>query len=362
MFLTFYAHRVKYTNARLLSPGKPLSDYLVSVGHDVYVIDDLSNSTLDVVSKEWKFYQLDLTDNKKTVELIVEIKPNVIYHLACHPYEGLSQFCPYDVCMTTQIATVNVLTGAVNAKSVTRFVNYSSMARYGSGHKQENGVVRGPPFLETYTPNPEDVYAASKVSSEKIVEIMCDMHGIEWVHCVPHNVYGESNTNVLSDPYRGVILIWVNCLLREKLFYIYGDGEQTRAPSYVGDCVEPMAKLGLADRELVASQAFNIGALKEYSLNEIAAIMCQVYEEVTGKRAPEPQHTDARPLEVKHAYCSNEKSVQLLGYKDRICLKEGIRRMFVWAQSAAPNGVEPRYLTNLEIQEKAPKQWRQKLF
>jgi UDP-glucose 4-epimerase len=343
--------------------GKPLSDYLASSGHEVHVIDDLSNSTSDVISPHWtSFHQFDLTDNKKTVETIVNIKPDIIYHLACHPYEGLSQFCPYDVCNTTHIATVNVVSGAIKAKTVTRFVNYSSMARYGSGHKMDNGEIRGPPFDETYRPNPEDVYACAKVSAERIVEILCDLHGIEWVHCVPHNVYGEANTNVLSDPYRGVILIWINCLLRGKNFWIYGDGEQTRAPSYVGDCVEPMAKLGLADKELVASQAFNIGALKEYSLNEIAKVMIEVYEEVTGKRAPPPKYTEARPLEVKHAYCNNNKSVKVLGYQDNTSLKEGIRRMLVWALKVAPNGVEPRYLTELEIDEKAPIQWKKRLF
>jgi len=344
--------------------GRPLCDHLMHLGHQVHVIDDLSNSTSDVISPQWSsFHSVDLTDNKLTIQTIASIRPNIIYHLACHPYEGLSQFCPYDVCNTTHIATVNVVSGAIKCGgSVKRFVNYSSMARYGSGQKMDNGQVRGPPFDESFRPNPEDVYAAAKVSAEQIVEIMCNLHDIEWVHCVPHNVYGESNTNVLSDPYRGVILIWINCLLRGRSFYIYGDGNQTRAPSYVGDCVGPMAALGLADKELVASQAFNIGALKEYSLNEIAQVMCQVYTQVTGKEAPKPLYTEARPLEVKHAFCNNTKSVKVLGYEDRTSLEEGIRRMIEWAISVAPNGVEPRYLTELELDEKAPIQWRKKLF
>ncbi len=378
--------------------GRPLCDHLMSLGHDVHVIDDLSNSTRDAVSPHWKsFHRIDLTDNRLTVETIGSIRPQIVYHLACHPYEGLSQFCPYDVCNTTHIATVNVLSGVIKCMSshhhqgktkktneenfgecenvekcekhvkkrhrVERFVNFSSMARYGSGHVMDNGHVRGPPFDETYRTNPEDVYAAAKVSAEKIVEILCDLHEIEWVHCVPHNVYGEGNLQVLSDPYRGVLLIWINCLLRGKPFYIYGDGEQTRAPSYVGDCLGAMALLGLSSNsELIASQTFNIGALKTYTLNDMARVMCQVYEQVTGKCAPEPLYTEARPLEVRHAYCNNMKSVRVLGYEDRTTLHEGLRRMVEWAVRVAPNGVAPRYLDELELDEKAPIQWREKLF
>jgi UDP-glucose 4-epimerase len=337
--------------------GKPLCDYLLDHGCQVHVLDDFSNSDPDNVDKRCHVHIVNLIHNNETVEIINNVRPEVIFHLACHPYEGLSQFCPHDVSMTTYMATVNVVSGAVKCGTVKRFVNYSSMARYGSGHRKDNGEILPAPFLESYIPNPEDVYAVSKVAAEKIIEIMCDLHGIEWVNCIPHNVYGEANLKALGDPYRGVLLIWVNCLLRGKSFFIYGDGEQTRAPSYVGDCVPAMARLGFQKGDKIIRQSFNIGANREYTLNELAQITCSVFSEVTGREAPQPIHVESRPCEVKHAFCNNDKSMNILGYRDQVDIREGIRRLIMWARNVAPNGVEPRYRKAMEIEQKAPRVW-----
>ncbi len=148
--------------------GKPLCDYLIQHGCQVHIIDDFSNSDATNIDERCHVHCINLTNNEQTIETIMNIKPTIIYHLACHPYEGLSQFCPHDVSMTTYIATVNVVSGAVKCGTVKRFVNYSSMARYGSGHRKDNGEIVPAPFYETFIPNPEDVYAVSKVCSHFI--------------------------------------------------------------------------------------------------------------------------------------------------------------------------------------------------
>jgi len=67
--------------------GRPLSEYLVGKGHEVHVIDDFSNSENNLKDPIIT-HTCDLTQKDKTVELITTIKPDIIYHLACHPYEG----------------------------------------------------------------------------------------------------------------------------------------------------------------------------------------------------------------------------------------------------------------------------------
>jgi nucleoside-diphosphate-sugar epimerase len=143
--------------------GKPLCDYLLDLGCEVHVMDDFSNSDPANVDERCHVHVINLVNNDRTIEIITSIQPSVIYHLACHPYEGLSQFCPHDVSMTTYMATVHVVSGAIKSGSVKRFVNYSSMARYGSGHRKDNGEILYAPFYESFIPNPEDVYAVSKV-------------------------------------------------------------------------------------------------------------------------------------------------------------------------------------------------------
>lgn len=69
--------------------GRPLSEFLVSFGHEVHVLDDFSNSENNL-KEPIVTHECDLTQKEKTVELITQIKPDIIYHLACHPYEGMN--------------------------------------------------------------------------------------------------------------------------------------------------------------------------------------------------------------------------------------------------------------------------------
>jgi len=341
--------------------GMHLINYLIDQGHDVISIDNYCNSTPEVINPKALAVKLDLlTDTEQLNELFITHKPEIVYHTACHPYEGLSQFIPCDVSANTYQITLNTLVASIKCKSMKRFVFFSSMARYGSGfYDPDIKQKRGPPFEEWFTPHPEDVYAVAKVAAEQVVQIMCDMHNIEWTVLIPHNVYGEASLMTLTDPYRGFIYIWINNILRNKPFYIYGDGEQERAPSYVGDSIIAIAKAGLDEGH--HRHYYNIGARTPYSLNECAEVLRQVFTEITGVTPPPPVHVEGRPLEVKIAHCSTEKSEQQLGYTDTTSLKEGMSRVVRWAMSLAPNGAEPRYLPKYELTEKMPEAWRNRL-
>jgi UDP-glucose 4-epimerase len=341
--------------------GKHLVDYLIDVlGHEVIVVENFSNSVPEVVHAKATIEECDLAvEHERTVAIVEKHRPDIIFHAACHPYEGLSQFNPVDVTLSTHVSTLHLLVGATKAGSVKRFVYFSSMARYGSGHRCDDGSVRGPPFEEDFIPNAEDVYASAKIASEECVRILCNLHNIEWSIVVPHNVYGEANDKALSDPYRGFLLIWVNNLLRNKPFYIYGDGEQQRAPSYVTDTIPAIAKMGLDPK--TNHQTVNIGARQHYSINETAKIVRRVFTEVTGMPTPEPIYTKARPCEVKYAFCTIDKSIDLLGYEDKTSLEEGVRKLTQWAWKIAPNGLDPRYLQKYEIVKQIPETWEKKL-
>ena len=163
--------------------GKHLADYLIDqLGHEVLVVENFSNSVREVVHPKAQIEVCDLAvEHERTVAIVDKFRPEIIFHAACHPYEGLSQFNPVDVTLSTHLSTLHLLVGAAKAAgSVRRFVYFSSMARYGSGHRADDGSVRGPPFDEAFIPNPEDVYATAKVASEECVRILCDLHKIEW--------------------------------------------------------------------------------------------------------------------------------------------------------------------------------------
>ena len=301
--------------------------------HDVIGIDNLSGGSEENSNPECKDYIENLND-KTTMEYICrKHSPEVLYHLAADATEGRSQFTPTSAVENNLNAYMNILIPFLK-NGGKKIVLFSSMSVYG-----ENT----PPFLEYYDRKPVDVYGQAKRMMEETTEILSKIHGFEYCIIRPHNVYGERQR--LDDPYRNVVGIFINRMLQDKSLYIYGDGKQKRAFSYIGDMVDPMIKAMDIKNEII-----NLGAGQEFTINELAAFISDKCE-----------HVEDRPTEVKEAYSSTEKSQRLLGFKDTTSLEEGIKKTIEWAKKIGYR--EPKYLEELEIDllDKAPITWKEKL-
>ncbi|MBN1642364.1 MAG: NAD-dependent epimerase/dehydratase family protein [Anaerolineae bacterium] len=326
--------------------GSHLVDHLVAEGHDVYGVDDMSGGFWRNVNPGSTFHRLDLRDKGATCALVEEIRPQVVYHLAADATEGRSQFTPIACTERNYLAYLNVLVPAIQ-NGLERMVVTSSMSVYGA---QE------PPFNEDMAPAPEDIYGIAKAAMEKATEILSTVHGFEYVIIRPHNVYGPRQN--IADPYRNVIGIFINRLLQGKGYYIYGDGEQKRAFTYVDDFTPYMAYAGFSPR--CRGEVINLGPRQEYSINEMSDTLLDLFYE---GRTPEiePIYLPDRPQEVKEAYCTVEKAERLLGYEAKVSLREGMSRMLSWARELGPQ--QPRYLEEgLELTTgDVPVTWRDRL-
>ena len=316
--------------------GSHLFEYLLKEGHTVLGIDNYSIGNFE----HPQIVNIDLLDKEGIENIVKTFQPEIVYHLAAWAHEGLSQFCPIRITENNYNGYLNVLIPAIKY-GVKRVVLTSSMSVYGD---------QTPPFTEEMERKPEDVYAVAKTAMEKTTEILSKVHGFEYNIIRPHNVYGPRQ--VLSDPYRNVVAIFINCLLRGKNFYIYGDGEQKRAFSYIDDVTPYLAKAGFIKE---VGEIINIGPLEEFSINQLAREVMKNF--VT---PPTPQYLPDRPLEVKYAWCTNDKAQKLLGYKTSISFEEGIAKMIRWAIKEGAK--EPKYLDSLELEApNAPRTWVEKL-
>lgn len=327
--------------------GTHLCAKMLSLGHAVLGVDNLSGSTLENLDEvkenpNFSFVEADCGDTCAMRSVFKEFfKPDVVFHLAADATEGRSQFTPTSSGWNNYWINQVVLMNAIRV-GVKRYCMTSSMSVYGD---------QKPPFDEVLPRAPVDVYGISKAAAEHTVEVLASVHGFEYVILRPHNVYG--NYQNLADPYRNVVAIWMNCLMRGKPFYIYGDGNQRRAFSYVTDIIDAMARC--YDEPKVNKEIVNLGAKQDYSLNELAALVLAEF----GSQL-QPIYVPDRPREVKYAYSTVEKSVRLLGYKETVTLAEGVSRMAAWAKKVGPK--EPCYLASLEIGEQfAPVTWRERL-
>jgi UDP-glucose 4-epimerase len=292
--------------------GANFSRYLLSKGYDVVGIDDLSGGYLDSVPAEMKFYGVDLVDRLKTEEVFAKEKPDYVFHFAAYAAEGLSPFIRNYNYTNNVLASANVINACVN-HDIKKVVFTSSMAVYGVGN---------PPFTEDQLPTPEDPYGIAKYAVEMDLKLAHEMFGLNYSIVRPHNVVGIYQN--IWDRYRNVIGIWIRKALVGEPLSIFGDGTQKRAFSDIKFYMAPFEKLMTSFN----GETFNIGADKDFTINEACDLVIDVAAEL-GVKATKV-HLEKRN-EVHTAYCDHSKAHNLLGFKDETNLREMIKEMFVWA-------------------------------
>lgn len=328
--------------------GSHIYDLLFAMGHKVYGVDDLSGGFMKNVSQKKYFTKLDLRDRARTATYIAKLKPQMIFHLAADATEGRSQFTPLSAMDRNIVAYNNLLIPAIK-HGLKKIILTSSMSVYGAQQV---------PFKESMIPQPEDIYGISKICMEKTTHVLADVYGFKYIIIRPHNVYGPRQN--LSDPYRNVVGIFINSLLHGNKFYIYGDGTQKRAFSYIDDVAPAMVRA--AFKKECEGKIINIGSDVAVTLNELAKTVLGTFYGDMGNVSKNllPKYMPDRLREVKYAYCEHKVAEELLGFKSLVKLSEGVSKMIDWAKST---GKQPFvYLTSLELDHpKVPKTWIDKL-
>lgn len=293
--------------------GSRLADWLIETKDDVIVcgIDDLSGGSRENVHPQVLFYEMNLT--RHPIEEVFEtFKPDYVFHFAAYAAEGLSPFIREYNYENNLQATAAIVNQCIKY-DVKRLVFTSTLAVYGHG---DGGV-----FNETQVPKPIDPYGVAKYGCEMDIQIANEQHGLDYCIIRPHNVYGIKQN--IWDKYRNVLGIWMCQHLNGEPMTIFGDGEQTRAFSYIDDSLEPLWNAAIrpeASREII-----NLGGIEEHSIKDASEIL----KEVIG--GGEIQYMEGRH-EVKHSIPTFQKSVDILGFEHKTNLKEGLEQMWKWAQ------------------------------
>ena len=315
--------------------GSHLTNDLINAGHKVVVLDDLSGGFEENINSAATFVKGTITDYKLLEDIFTTYKFDYVFHLAAYAAEGLSHFIKRFNYTNNLIGSVNLINEAVKHK-VKCFVFTSSIAVYGAAT---------PPMREDSIAIPEDPYGIAKLAVEQELRVTHEMFGLNYIIFRPHNVYGEYQN--LGDKYRNVVGIFMNQLMQDIPLTIFGDGNQTRAFSYIGD-VSPYIARSI-DIKDAYNQVFNIGAEKDYTVNELAETVMKVMDKEGMIRYVAPRN------EVVHAYSDHSKAAKILGFKQQFSLLEGITRMSTWAKTA---GIKKSVtFKDIEITEKLPKVW-----
>jgi UDP-glucose 4-epimerase len=187
--------------------------------------------------------------------------------------------------------------------------------------RQLYGAPQYLPVDERHPLHPVDVNGINKLAGE-------------WYHLVYNNVYGIRAsvlrlTNTygprmrVKDARQTFLGIWIRRLLEGDKLQIFGDGSQLRDFNYVDDVVDAMLESALSDA--ANGQIFNLGAVPTISLLDLAVQLTNLagrpdlYECI-------PFPPERKVIDIGDYYADYRKAGELLHWRPRIGLEEGLRR------------------------------------
>ena len=302
--------------------GSYLSRHCVVNGHSVTICDNnlrgQKDDFIDDILKRnnVKFVNLDLTSEGDVLELDKDY--DIVFHLAA--INGTENFykIPYSVMSVAIRSTMLLLEHFEN--TTCKFVFSSSSEVYAGTIKNFPHLV---PTSESVQCTIEDIknerfsYGGSKLACEILLNSFSKQKGIDYQIIRYHNIYGPRMGT------KHVIPQFVHRAKKEAgSFAIYG-ADQTRAFCYVDDAVKATLDLSLSDSK---NDIYHIGNdLEEIKIIEIAKKVLTYYN-----RENDFTFYDAPPGSVPRRCPSVAKIRNIINYKPRVTLQEGLSKTIEW--------------------------------
>jgi UDP-glucose 4-epimerase len=290
--------------------GSHLVRACLDAGEEVRVFDDLSSGKRENLAEVARDVELVTASVEDAAALEKAARGcEVVYHQAAIASVPRSVDDPLGTHAVNATGTLHALEAARRA-GARRFVFAGSTAVYGDDDAL--------PKREDMTPRPRSPYALQKLAGEAYCEQYARLFGLEAVPLRYFNVFGPR-----QDPrsmYAGVIPIFVTTLAAGRRPRVFGDGRQSRDFVHVSDVVAANRAAAVAPAR-AAGVPINVGRGVRTSLLELLARIA----EALGRPAPEPSFEPERPGDVRHSQADPTRAAELLGWRARVSLEEGLR-------------------------------------
>jgi nucleoside-diphosphate-sugar epimerase len=294
--------------------GSHVVERLVTDGHDVTVLDDLSTGRRENVShfvgRSLRVVEGDVRQPRHVEKAMAGAQ--FVIHLAALPSVARSVADPDTTNAVNVQGTLNVLVAARAAK-VRRVVYASSSSAYGD--------TPSLPKSEAMAPQPLSPYAVSKLAGEYYCRVFFGNYGLETVCLRYFNVFGPR-----QDPdseYAAVVPKFVTALMDRRKPTIFGDGKQTRDFTFVENVVE--ANLAACTAARGPGEVLNIACGDRVTIAGLAHMI----GESVGTNL-EPKLKPARSGDVRHSLADITRAQDVIGYRVRVGLREGLERTVEW--------------------------------
>ena len=251
---------------------------------------------------------------------------DIVMHLSSlvaipYSYEATRSFVDTNI-----HGALNVL-NACKGSNISRLVHLSTSEVYGSAQQV--------PISETHLLVAQPPYSATKIAADKLAESYYRSFGLPVIIARPFNTYGPRQTA------RAVIPSIISQLLSGSEVLELGSLHPRRDLNYVADVAD--ALVGLAVCEEAVGEVINIGSGKDWSIEEVVMKLM----DITGRKVEIVTATErVRPAgsEVERLLADNRKIRTLTGWKEKICLDEGLRLTVEWIRKNLDHFNPDRYV------------------
>jgi UDP-glucose 4-epimerase len=225
---------------------------------------------------------------------------------------------PVRTMQVNMIGTANALQAAYENGVKDRFIDFSTSEVFGSmafRSTEDDATVSGSAGEARWT------YAVSKLAGEHLAHAYYTQYGLPVVTVRPFNVYGPGQTG------EGAIQIFIKRALKNETIRIDGDGTQIRAWCYVDDFVDCLVRC--IEDEKAIGHSFNLGnARAVITILGLAQSVCRTLKSDSKIVFDPPLSAD-----IAIRIPSVEKAMNILGFKAKVDLDEGIMRTAEWFKS-----------------------------
>lgn len=282
--------------------GSNLTDALLEKGFDVHVVDNYAAGKHENrINPKATYHEVDIRDYAALAPVVKGAA--YLFHEAALPRVQFSIEQPLLTFDVNVQGTANVLRSA-HEGGVKRVIYAASSSAYGDQDAM--------PLRETMPAQPKSPYGLQKYMSELMCRLWSEVYGLPTVSLRYFNVYGPKFDP--SGPYALVMGKFILQKSQGKPLTIWGDGTHTRDYTHASDIVRANL-LAMESPNVGKGEVINIGAGKQLSVNELAAI-------IGGPAVHEPER-----LEPAHTLADIRKAKELLGWEPLMDREKGIRDM-----------------------------------
>ncbi len=300
-------------------------DELLLAGHTVVGIDNM-NDAYDVRMKEYRlqhltqrpnfiFLRADIADRAlyEDTSPLNQQKYTAVIHLAARAGVRQSVENPWVYVDTNVTGTLNLLEYS-RAREITKFILASTSSVYGSDAPL--------PTPETYSSNlPLQVYAATKKSAEVLCHVYHYLYGLDVTVFRYFTVYGPAPRPDM------VMFRFAQWISEGRIVKVNGDGEQSRGFTYVDDIAHGTL-LGLKP---LGYEIINLGGHEVIKINDLIRMV-----ETLTRRKAKVEHLPRHPADMATNWADVGKAHQILGWKPKVGLEQGVSNLVGWYNQERP--------------------------